>query len=365
MKLYAQLMMLSVAGRADGLDPGFNKQRPKLNPASANAFSSIADFLPGRVKFDRDLYDRIDKKYFGAGRAAIPTADDGTHFECGQNSMALIVDTTKFDGLDTVEKNDFSLLSTGCNATMGYVAWEAVTDDATGDSVELLVVDVPLDDCGTVAMYDEENDKIVFTNTVRNGAYSVNKEGDTHNGITRDSIIDFGVKCSYDAVYSDVDLQTNAEHSSLEKAINDGLDHRFEIGISFKKEMEQAESGRTDGMMEFEDFEGDAQYTVGDPAYFMIAMEHPNSAVYLQVESCMMVSGLTPLMNYTIVDDQCGDPFTNAKVVDNYEHGTSLVSFTMFEFVSDIPKTVSQDNTMKCNVKLCLVDEPCPVNDAC
>merc|ERR1739847_27326 len=119
MKLYAQLMMLSVAGRADGLDPGFNQQRPKLNPASANAFSSIADFLPGRVKYDRELYDRIDKKYFGAGRAAIPTADDGTHFECGQNSMALIVDTTKFDGLDTVEKNDFSLLSTGCNATMG------------------------------------------------------------------------------------------------------------------------------------------------------------------------------------------------------------------------------------------------------
>ncbi len=51
MKLYAQLMMLSVAGRADGLDPGFNQHRPKLNPASANAFSSIADFLPGRVKY--------------------------------------------------------------------------------------------------------------------------------------------------------------------------------------------------------------------------------------------------------------------------------------------------------------------------
>ena len=114
--------------------------------------------------------------------------------------MALIVDTTKFDGLDTVEKNDFSLLSTGCNATMGYVAWEAVTDDATGDSVELLVVDVPLDDCGTVAMYDEENDKIVFTNTVRNGAYSVNKEGlvnkakVSQRGIARFGLRKFGLR---------------------------------------------------------------------------------------------------------------------------------------------------------------------------
>merc|ERR1712088_1171143 len=162
-----------------------------------------------------------------------------------------------------------------------------------------------------------------------------------HNGITKDSIIDFGVTCKYDAVYNDVDIQTAAEHTELDEAINDGLDHRFEIGISFKKESEGDTSSRTDGLMEFEDFEGDAQYTVGDPAYFMIEMEHPNDAVYLQVESCMMVSGLTDQMNYTIVDEQCGDPFT------------------MFEFVSDIPKTVAQDNTMKCNVKLCLVSEPC------
>ena len=72
-----------------------------------------------------------------------------------------------------------------------------------------------------------------------------------------------------------------------------------------------------------------------------------------------MMSGLTPLMNYTIVEDQCGDIFTNTKVIDGYEHGTSLVSFTMFEFVSDIPKTTAQTNHLKCSVKLCLVDDPC------
>ena len=78
--------------------------------------------------------------------------------------------------------------------------------------------------------------------------------------------------------------------------------------------------------------------------------------------SCTMVSGMTAAMNYTIVTDQCGDPFTNSKVVDNYDDGTSLISFTMFEFVSDIEKTVAQDNTMKCKVKLCLTNDPCPTN---
>ena len=90
------------------------------------------------------------------------------------------------------------------------------------------------------------------------------------------------MSCSYDAVYSDIDVQTAAEHSSLEKAINDENDYSFDIGINFKKPIEQSE--RMDGMMEFEDFEGDAQYVVGDPAYFMIGMEHPNDHIYLQVE---------------------------------------------------------------------------------
>lgn len=229
----------------------------------------------------------------------------------------------------------------------------------------MLCVDIPLDSCGTTAEYDAEEDKIVFSNTVRNGAFSVKYDDDGgHQGITKDSIVDFTVACKYDAVYSDIDVQTAAEHTNLDKAINDGTDYTFDIGINFKKAVESP-SERMDGMMEFEDFEGDAQYVVGDPAYFMIGMDHPNDHVYLQVESCTMVSGLTPLMNYTIVTDQCGDPFTNAKVVDNYDDGTSLISFTMFEFVSDIEKTVAQDNTMTCQVKLCLTSDPCPTNDSC
>ena len=56
--------------------------------------------------------------------------------------------------------------------TGGYLTWDAVTDDQ-GDPVEMLIVDIPLDSCGTTAEYDQENDKIVFSNTVRNGAFSV------------------------------------------------------------------------------------------------------------------------------------------------------------------------------------------------
>lgn len=357
--------MLSVAGRADELDPGFNPDRPKLHPKPANDFPSISAFLPDRIKYDRDLYARVDELYFKGGRFGLSGRMDDVTFSCGQNAMALMVKTDAYSGLDIVNEADFGLIDTGCNSTSGYLKWEAIEDPDTGDSVEVLCVDIPLDSCGTTAEYDEENDKIVFSNTVRNGAFSVKDSDDgSHQGITKDSIVDFTVSCSYDAVYSDIDVQTSAEHSNLEKAVNNDVDHKFDIGIDFKKPVENP-SSRMDGMMEFEDFEGDAQYVVGDPAYFIIGMDHPNDHVYLQVESCTMVSGITPLMNYTIVTDQCGDPFTNSKVVDNYEDGTSLISFTMFEFVSDIDKTVAQDNTMTCQVKLCLTSDPCPVNDAC
>jgi hypothetical protein len=363
MKLCAQLMMLSVAGRADQLDPGFNPSRPRLNPKPANDFPSMASFLPNRIKYDPELYARMDERYFKGGRLGMGGRMDDEVFDCGQNTMCLMVRTDAYAGLDIIDEGDFSLSDPACNSTQGFLKWEAVVDPDTGESVEMLVVDIPLDACGTTAEYDEENNKIVFSNTVRNGAFSV-QNGDTHQGITKDSIVDFSVSCKYDAVYSDIDIQTAAEHSELKKTINDGNDYQFDIGIDFKKEKDSL-SERMDGMMEFEDFEGDAQYIVGDPAYFMIAMDHPNDAVYLQVESCTMVSGITPLMNYTIVTDQCGDPFTNSKVVDNYDDGTSLISFTMFEFVSDIEKTVAQDNTMTCKVKLCLTDNPCPTNDAC
>jgi len=355
MKLLGGLVMLS---GSQALDRNFNPDRPRV-AGRCQQTSSVKDLLPEQVRFDPALYEKVDRKLFSRGRMDTAIPDDGDNFfSCGQNAMSLVVVTDKYAGLSTLEEGDFSLMDTNCNATTSHVKWECV-QDADGNDVELLVAHIPLDECGTAASYDETNDKLVFTNTVKNGAYSiVGQDQDTHNGITKDSIVDFGVTCRYDAVYDDVDIETNAQHASLDEAIRDDDNTGFQLAIDFKKANSTAPA-QADGLPKFIDFAGNVEYTVGDPAYFTVGMEHPNKAVYLQLEDCIMMSGLTPLMNYTIVEDQCGDIFTNTKVIDGYEHGTSLVSFTMFEFVSDIPKTTAQTNHLKCSVKLCLVDDPC------
>merc|ERR1712048_698749 len=230
------------------------------------------------------------------------------------------------------------------------IEWEAVTDPSTGSDVELLIVDIPLDSCGTTATYDQATDEIKFVNTVRNGGYSIiqsESNADTHNGITMDSIVDFSVTCRYNAIY-------------------DGNHHNFAMDIMFKQVEE--ETVRADGLPTLLDFVGDPQYTVGDPAFFTVGMTHPNKQLLVYVESCTMVSGLDSNMNYTIVDEHCGDVFTHTKLIDQYAEGTSLISFTMFEFVSDIEKTVNQDNRMVCNVKLMVNGEEQDIvakKDAC
>lgn len=360
--------MLSVAG-AEQLDPAYNADRPKLHPQPASNFPSIKTLLPQRVKYDPELYDRVDEKYFHDGRMSrFRTADEvtpGVTFDCGDASMVLIVDTSQYDGLNTVLESDFSLMDTACTADAGYIKWESVVGE-DGNAVEFLVVDIPLDACGTTAEYDAENEMVLFSNAVRNGAFSIeSSDAGLHEGITIDSIVDFAVTCKYTATYDVAPISTSAEHTSLEKAINDHGNHKFALAIEFKELIAGTDP------VEFQDFEGDAQYIVGDPAHFVVQMEHPNSHLYVQVEKCSMISGMSvqaeedPALSYTIVEDQCGDPFTNAKVIDNYADGTSLISFTMFEFVADIETTVSQDNIMNCEVKLCLVSEPCPVNDNC
>merc|ERR1712048_889881 len=224
MKLHA-LVMLSVAGSADQLDPGFNPNRPRLNPQPAATFSSISDFLPKRIRFDHDLYKQIDAKYFSKGRFQVPASRTGqiedVTFTCGQNAMNLIVRTDQFEGLNVVEKKDFALLDTNCNSTVGYIEWEAVTDPSTGSDVELLIVD-------------------------------------------------FSVTCRYNAIYQEIDIQTNAEHTALREAINDGNHHNFAMDIMFKQVEE--ETVRADGLPTLLDFVGDPQYTVGDPAFFTVGM---------------------------------------------------------------------------------------------
>lgn len=368
MKLCAQLVMISVAGGVEQLDPGFNPDRPRLHPQPVSSFSSIAEILPKRIKFDPDLYASIDERYFGRGRFQVPKGRTGTvedvTFTCGQNAMNLIVRTDTYAGLSVVNEADFTLLDPSCNSTTGYMKWEAVTDD-NGDSVELLFVDIPLDGCGSTAEYDADTDQIIFSNNVQNGAYSINQNQASHNGVTLDSIVDFSAKCRYNAVYEEIDVQTSAETTKLNPLINDGTGKNFALDISFLKA--QGQTTRSDGLPVLEAFDGNPVYTVGDPAYFSVGMTHPNNQLMLMVDSCTMVSGLDASMNYTIITDHCPDPFTQTKLIHKYEAGTSLVSFTMFEFVSDMDKTVNQDNRMVCKIKLCIENdyENCPVNQSC
>lgn len=62
-----------------------------------------------------------------------------------------------------------------------------------------------------------------------------------------------------------------------------------------------------------------------------------------------MQSGTTE-SEYPIVDQHCPDVFTNTKLEDQYTNGTSLLSFTMFEFVDAMGDGVEQDNNMVCNL---------------
>jgi len=361
MKLSAQLVLLSVA---DGLDPAHNAQRPRLQPKQASSFTSISDFLPHRVKYDKDLYARMDEMFFSTGRFAAPLDSlvqfdsDNAFFQCGENSMSLIVRTDAMENLWTMDQSDFSLLDINCNAASNYLLWQAFeSSDPSGDLVELLVVDIPLDSCGTTARFDEDTKQIIFENKVINGAFSVMQNGqDTHGGITNQAIIDYAVECKYNAVYTDASISNSAEHATLKDAIKNQDADSFSMFLSYQ----QMVNG---GMVEFPD----ATYTVGDPAMFTVGMVHPNKMINVYVESCTMQSGTTE-SEYPIVEQHCPDVFTNTKLEDQYTNGTSLLSFTMFEFVDAMGDGVEQDNNMVCNLVLCLATdtpESCGIVKTC
>lgn len=370
---------LGLLAWAGALDPAWNPDRPLRNTRPSSAFTAMSDILDRR-RYDKDLYERLDQRFFRNGNAtgfAWPgqldaagelTAQDYL-VECGQSEMFFAARTDSYDAFNVVNAADFTLNDWRCNGNSTNLEWVGI-DDGAGGQIEVIFASIPLDSCNTTVSFDADTNELVFSNTIMNGAFAIHQDDNdatngVHGGITTTSVIDFGVSCRYTAVYNDVGLAMETEHADINQVINVFESNQFDFSINFVAPDVTARMG---GNTTFVDVPV-AEYNVGDAAYFFVEMEHPNEKLYLEVVSCTMISGHTDNMNYTIIDNQCVDPYTNTNLIDQYEPYKSLISFTMFEFVSDIPDLTQQQNDLHCSIRLCLKDpqvaeEMCPSNKA-
>jgi len=370
-------LRLGLLAWAGALDPAWNPDRPLRNLKPSGAFSEMSDILDRR-RYDKDLYNRLDRMFFRNGNAtgfawpgqvdvAGELAAQDYVIECGQSEMFFAARTDSYDAFNVVNADDFTLNDVRCNGNSTNLEWIGI-DDGAGGQIEVIFASIPLDTCNTTVSFDSDSNELVFTNTIMNGAFAVHQDDNdaangVHSGITTTSVIDFGVSCRYTAEYKDVGLEMETEHADINQVINVFESNQFEFGINFVVPDANARSASN---VTFVDVQV-AEYNVGEAAYFFVEMEHPNDKLYLEVISCTMISGHTPGMNYTIIDNQCEDPFTNTNLIDQYTPEKSLISFTMFEFVSDIPDLTQQTNDLHCSIRLCLKDpataeEMCPSN---
>lgn len=387
----APLVIMSATGEV--VDPAHNRLRPVHHPKPASAFPGLESLFPSQVRKDPALFNLVNKQFFTdtkGNRAFNPTQDGKRalvdEFICTQNSMFLIHKTSDYDAFNTVEYSDFALNDANCNIDSANLAWFSVSaeglswsqgDDWTSNSgqqtsdpssIEYVAAIIPLDACGTTAEMGKDandNDVVIFKNKVRNGAYST-FSSDTHNGITKDAVVDFEVQCSYQASY-----EMNSSHETEVAMLRDDLETDAGKAFEFDVNFLTISSGKfnpsklnIEGQM-MESVVGLHSVQVGETAYASIEMKNPNDLVQMQIDSCSMQNedGKDGPLSYDFITGNCPDPFTSAKLINEPggKNGLAVVSFTMFEFVDENLKSFPvQENTLECKVKICLRDQPCP-----
>jgi len=386
---------------ADGrFDPNWNRNRPLLSPQRAASIPSLSTLFPTQQRRDPGLFSRVDKLYFAGdagSRRFNPVKDTRTvteDFMCTKESMFLIHQTNQYDAFHTIDYTDFALEDTNCNVASNHMAWFAVpnldfTDHADGNgfnstdalncdntdcsAVEYVAAIIPLDSCGTTAeMSTDENgdDIILFKNRVRNGAYSTNSDQNTHNGITKDSVVEFDAVCTYKASYT-MDsnaMSFNTDQAALADELSLDAGDIFDFDLEFMIE-DAAGSLEIDGKF-YSAVTGDHSVKVGDTAFASIKLQQPNDLIQVQVDACRLknTGGAAGELSYDFIGgttsgNNCEDPFTSAKLVNmpNGENGSAFISWTMFEFIdSNLEVNTVQNNFLECDVTICLAGEDCP-----
>ena len=61
-------LRLGLLAWAGALDPAWNPDRPLRNTRPSSAFTAMSDILDRR-RYDKDLYDRLDQRFFRNGNA--------------------------------------------------------------------------------------------------------------------------------------------------------------------------------------------------------------------------------------------------------------------------------------------------------